>query len=346
MMKPQGRKRLLLAAAAGSLLAHWLVLDGVELNLDGDTPGEERSVMMVAVDTPAPAAKPVLPKALPTPAARPSPGVTAPPLATGNETPDPAKGNAEDSAAPTAQDADTDKRNDKPATPGPSALADTPVAVRLLFNVYLGDGDGADPLANMTHTLTIREGHFDLSSRGEAVGLLALMYSGQLTQHSTGVVDAQGFATRLYTEQRGKKPETRATVDTADRNVLFSNGNSTRLQSISIQDRLSVIYQVGLLLRSQPDLSDINGLPVLTSSSFENWHLVKVGTERLRIGDNQVVATHFRRVQQEGSDKTGIELWYDTGPEAWPLQIRLTDRKGMVMTQRRQSLSVQRSPGP
>jgi hypothetical protein len=336
--------KTLLLAASGSLLAHWLVLNGV--GQMGSAPASEEppqttnAVMVAALDLQAPTLMARKPTASATAAAlqampasdMQSPSGSVPAginqsAATLSATD--ASGMPPEDARPVQTAAVSD--------PGPVASEppEEPLSGKLAFRVYLGEGDG-EPLALVTHTLHFGKGHYEISSRGEALGLLATLYSGLLTQRSVGTWGVNGFETLEYVEQRGKKPETRVSINQADLSASFSNGQNAALQSANAQDRLSVIYHLGQQVRGQIlKPGEIRDFQVLSTSGTEDYRFTFVGMETLNMGAGAVQAGHFRRLQAGGPEKTGIEIWYDSASDALPLQIRLIDKKGLVITQKR-----------
>ncbi len=340
MKQPRPSRRILLAAAILSLGSHWLLLRGVDLGLDagwGAQPDQlngSATVMLTAVSPAAPRSIPK--KASTAPPATSAVSATSTAAAQTDPANSPGKENERKEPEQSVDPQAHDRPSDAPDVRGDARSL--PQSGQLQFQVYLGEGDG-EPLAAMTHTLKFDDGHYEMSSRGEALGFMALLYSGLLTQHSSGIWDELGFSTRQYSEQRGKKPEARATVDATRQEVQFSNGGQTALSGLQVNDRLSVIYQMGLQLRSHGNRYVPPVMAVVSASSVENWQFVRVGTEKLRFGELSIDTLHFRRQPPEGSEKTAIDIWYDTGPDPWPMQIRLTDKKGMVITQKRALLS-------
>lgn len=334
-MKPRVHKGLLLAAALGSLAAHWLVLTGVDLDTEPGS-GTEKGRVMVAT-LPLPPAAPGIQKTAPPPAPRPTP-----PTRTARTEPTVAPESQPSRDLPEDRDG-ADTATEQPASAqAPQRPVIKDLDGQIPFEVFLGDGDG-EPLAQMTHTLRIQNGRYEMTSRGEALGLLALMYSGLLTQHSSGVFDSTGFMTRLYSEQKGKKPESRVTVDPSGLLAQFSHGGTAPIAAQALQDRLSVIYQLALRVRAEEGMLESIDFPVLSTSALENWRFARTGTETIRIHDQSVSTLHYRRLKTEGTEKTGIDVWIDTQGDGWPVQIRLTDKKGMVITQRRATLRSTRT---
>lgn len=326
--RPRKSRRLLLLAALVSLGSHWLVLRGVDIDFDTGPDEAASTVMFTAISAnTAPVLPPPKPRAAPVPT--PPAAVAMTPM-------------VPEDPSPTPPGEDTGQAADEAKPPGPEeARTDKSMAAQsgqLQFQVFLGDGEG-EALAGMTHTFQFTGNRYEISSRGEALGFMALLYSGLLTQHSSGVWDGLGFSTRLYSEQRGKKPENRAQVDGEKKEVTFSNGNQVALANPHVLDRLSVMYQLGLQLRSQGNAYEPPPMDVLSSSALEKWQFARMGIEKLRFGELGVDAIHYQRRNAEGQEKTGIDIWYDTGTDPWPLQIRLTDKKGMVITQKRALLA-------
>ncbi len=211
--------------------------------------------------------------------------------------------------------------------------------IELLFHMYLGEAEG-NPLAQVVHSIQIDGNFYEISSTGQALGLFANLYSGLLNQKSIGQIGSEGLQPQLYTEQRGKKPETQVLIDRNSGQVLFG-ANQTGPEVIpNLQDRLSVIYRLG---RDIENFTAIAGVintgqqwqyPVVSSSAMETFVFEAIKPEILKLTDSSQVQTwHIRRVETSGNQKLSIDLWLDPTLAWLPVQIRFTDKKGLVITQ-------------
>ncbi len=320
-------KPLVVLAAAGTLSAHlgaaWLASD-VGLSEKGQA--DEPLMLSVLV---AEAEKPTVPViaaakrpenkvrevALPMP---PAETVTA-------ETP------------PTPEVANAESPLDTNETPG-KPLAVPLKSGALVFDVYLGATE-SDPLAKMTHELKFTDHGYEISSRGEALGLLASLYSGLLTQRSVGLMTDAGFSPQQYSEQKGKKPESITVFDQKTASIQFSGGTGQALPEHA-QDRLSVIYAITAQLKnsettgSLPKQGDVIKFKVANTQSIEDFDFDCLGYESVALRNGEVQAMRFKRTKSSNGEKSSIEIWFSPATEWLPVQIRLTDKRGMVITQR------------
>ncbi len=208
----------------------------------------------------------------------------------------------------------------------------------LVFDVYLGAAE-SDPLARMTHELKFTDQTYEISSRGEALGLLASLYSGLLTQRSVGLMTETGFSPQQYSEQKGKKPESITVFDQKTASIQFSGSAGQPLPEHA-QDRLSVIYALTAQLKdselmgSLPKQGDVIKFKVANTQSIEDFDFDCLGYEPVVLRHGEVRAMRFKRTKNVNGEKSSIELWFSPATEWLPVQIRLTDKKGMVVTQR------------
>jgi hypothetical protein len=211
--------------------------------------------------------------------------------------------------------------------------------IELLFHMYLGEAEG-NALAQVIHSIQIDGNFYEISSTGQALGLLANLYNGFLNQKSIGQIGEEGLQPQLYTEQRGKKPEIRVLIDRNSGEVLFG-ANQTGPEVIpNLQDRLSVIYRLG---RDIENFTAIAGIihtgqqwqyPVVSSSAIETFVFEAIKPEVLTLADSSKVQTwHIRRVETGGNGKSSIDLWLDPTLAWLPVQIRFIDKKGLMITQ-------------
>jgi hypothetical protein len=328
-------KPLILLAAVGSLTAHlgaaWLSAD---IGLEAENPSGEPLMLSVVIPE---TAKPVTP--IPARSTTPktsTPEIVMPALSDAVAQPEePAQLPTEvaEAQTPSVEDA-------KAPSPvlAPDATQTQPKSGVLVFDMYLGAAEG-EPLAIMTHELKFTEQGYEISSRGEALGLMAILYSGLLTQRSVGVMTNGGFSPQHYSEQKGKKPETTVLFDRNNTSIQFGNSPRQPLPE-NTQDRLSVIYALSAQLREYatkdllPKQGDVVKYKVANTQNIEDFDLECLGYETVVLPNRETQALKFRRTKQTNSEKTSIELWFSPKEEWLPIQIRLTDKKGMVFTQR------------
>lgn len=203
------------------------------------------------------------------------------------------------------------------------------------FRVHYGDYTDGHQVASLDYSIAHDGRQYRLRSEGRAEGLTALLYSGVLSQSSTGRLTDNGLEPQRYAEQRGKRAERWAAVDRSAAQVSFS-GNPPVPWVAGAQDRLSVLVQIGLLARVAPNRFVAGALvevPELTLRDIENARYASHGQEILETPDGPVHALHLERIAPRRPEDPRIDVWlgYDRG--MLPVRIRLTDSGGRVLDQ-------------
>jgi hypothetical protein len=237
---------------------------------------------------------------------------------------------ARDSEPPSTPQAAGDSTS---VAPPPVLPPPQPVARR--FRVFFGDYHDGQSVAELAYSLEIADGRYRLQSQARAVGLTALFWSGALTQQSTGRIGPQGLEPERYTEQRGRRPERWASADRVAGTASFSGGERAALPP-GTQDRLSVLVQLGLIARAQPQrlLAGRHlDLPEFGNRAIATVRYVSLGDEVLATDEGQLRTLHLRRQDGDSGRATTIDIWlgYDQG--LMPVRIRLTDPGGRVLDQ-------------
>ncbi|MEN9313835.1 MAG: hypothetical protein RIS35_228 [Pseudomonadota bacterium] len=217
--------------------------------------------------------------------------------------------------------------------PGPPLPA--PAAGHWRFEVHYGDYADGHQVASLDYSISLEGQRYRLRSEGRAEGLTALLYSGVLSQSSSGRLGVAGLEPERYAEQRGRRPERWVSVDRAAARIAFSGGESQPLVA-GVQDRLSVLVQIGLIARATPDrvaVGRVLEVPELSLRSVERARYESRGEATLQTDRGPIRALHLERVAPRRAEDPRIELWlgYDRG--MLPVRIRLTDPGGRVLDQ-------------
>jgi hypothetical protein len=203
------------------------------------------------------------------------------------------------------------------------------------FRVYWGDFTEQRSVARLAYRLTREDDRYEIRTEGEAEGLISLFYSGTLSQVSRGRLGPHGLAPQRYVEQRGKRPERSVSFD-QERHRLLPAGAPPVPLPPGTQDRLSVIYQIGLLARGDP-ASFVAGatrdVPVATLRSVEIQRFTVVGDEMLMTPAGPIRSLHLRRPPVAGSDDPSIDLWLGYDFDMLPVRLRVQDADRRVLDQ-------------
>jgi len=212
-------------------------------------------------------------------------------------------------------------------------VIDTDLQFALTHNKIPGE------LATSRHTLRVAGTQYKLESVSQAKGFVALLYSGQLTQKSEGLVDAQtGLAPLYYSEQRGKKPVAETMLNAETQQVLFKrNGNSAPFEK-GLQDRISMIYQLSARLRCNSDLKvgDTLAMRVMSTGRLGNEVFSVMKTENMVLnlgnGDRRVSTLLLETRPEEQGDEI-VRIWYSKDLDWQPVKIEIQDSEGKSLIQ-------------
>jgi hypothetical protein len=221
------------------------------------------------------------------------------------------------------------------AAPPAAALPALPGTRHQRFKVYWGEFTDAVSVARLEYRLVNDGDRYELRTAGEAEGLLSLVYSGTLTQSSTGRLGPAGLQPVRYAETRGKRPE-RAVAFDPDAGRLLPVGRDPVPLPAGTQDRLSVFYQIGLIVRAEPArfVAGIGfDLPVATLREVRTERFVVIGTEMLVVPGGPVHALHLSRPAPPGTDDPRIDLWLGYDFEMLPVRLRIEDAGRRVLDQ-------------
>lgn len=234
------------------------------------------------------------------------------------------------SEAPSAEPSAAEPAPSAAPLPAPSETRST-----RRFRVYFGDYTVGQSVARMQFQLEVAAPHYVLRTVGEAEGLLALVYSGALTQESRGRIGLQGLEPEQYEEIRGSRRARSVRLDRSS-GMLLPQGGAPVAMPPGTQDRLSVLFQLGLMARDQPERF-IAGrsvdVPVagLRDVRLERFDIV--GEAVLIVRDRPVRALHLRRDALAGGRDPSVQVWLGYDADLHPVRVRLEDARGQVLDQ-------------
>jgi hypothetical protein len=198
-------------------------------------------------------------------------------------------------------------------------------------------------LAVTTHEMRVTGNQYKLDAVSEAKGLLALMHSGQLTQHSEGlVVDRRGLEPVLYVEKRGKKPAREVEMDVQSKQVLFKKNGEKAPYISGLQDRLSLVYQLAGIWAcgNSEAVGNYTRLPVSSTGKIEIETFTVEALEELELelnGKESTVKTvrlsNTLANKPKNKEDDIIRVWLAPGMNWTPVQIQVEEPKGTKMTQ-------------
>ena len=219
--------------------------------------------------------------------------------------------------------------------PQPEAFA--PTSARLAYKVVAVERKNADPVFYYgvgSISWTSAEGRYQ-SDLKAAVDFL-LFKVNALASHSEGAVTAAGLAPDRYTET----PRNRSTVATsfnrdARQTISFSSSSAAVPLTPGAQDRLSVLFQIGALLRANTNLATVGGhidIPVAgVRGDVETWVFETQGIETIEVGPGPLLTAHLRRVPKPGSNDKTIDVWIAYADGGYPARVLYTEPNGSTI---------------
>jgi hypothetical protein len=167
-------------------------------------------------------------------------------------------------------------------------------------------------------------------------GLARLLLSGELRQTSTGDVNEHGFAPQRYVEKRPGKPDRIIEIDPQTGIVKLSRDQLTAPWAVGMQDRLSVTYQLGLLMRAHGSGlapgTEFN-FAVAALSEIDTMHFAVRGEETMNIGGKPLRTIHVTRTTRDPRKDNQIDAWFMPDDAMLPARLRVTDPSGRILDQ-------------
>jgi hypothetical protein len=174
--------------------------------------------------------------------------------------------------------------------------------------------------------------------------------------HSEGVLGADGLQPLRYSESGSDKSEVATHFVPDTQQIVFSNNSPAALLPAGVQDRLSVLMQLGGILAAQYEaqaLSDAIEIPVASSSQMRLWRWQVLGLQpalpavQKNLGED--ANAHWLAVQHDPQRDGGlpweptITVWYDC-TNFMPMRIESRYASGQV--QDAQLRGSQTAPSP
>ncbi|MGE0803135.1 MAG: DUF3108 domain-containing protein [Lautropia sp.] len=217
-----------------------------------------------------------------------------------------------------------------------TGLPALPAAATLRYQVFYGDASRDLAVAEIDYRLTHGDGRYRCATEGRAVGVVALFYSGTLTQTSTGTVGDGGLRPERYTEQRGKRAERSIRFDHA-RGVMIGRGDPSEIAlPPGTQDRLSIFFQLGLIARARP-AQFVKGhrftIPLATMRDIDQPTFLVAGSESQKTGRGPLDTVRVT-VRNESDPKDPVfDVWLAPSLTMLPARIRMQEDDGKVVDQ-------------
>jgi len=204
------------------------------------------------------------------------------------------------------------------------------------FRVYWGDFSKQQSVARLEYRLVNQGDRYELRTDVRAEGLISLVYSGTLSQVSVGGLGPNGLEPARYVEIRSKSSERVVNFDRKLGQLMSLDGSPPVPMPVGTQDRLSVFYQLGLMMRRESSTviaGQVIEMPVASMRAVQRERFVVVGEEMLMAPGGPIRALHLQRPVPAGSRDPRIDLWLGYDFEMMPVRLRLEESSDRVLDQ-------------
>ncbi len=221
--------------------------------------------------------------------------------------------------------------------PQPQLETDAPASARLAYKVVAVERKYANPVFYYgvgSISWASNEAGYQIDLKA-AIDFI-LIKADVLASHSEGAVTSAGLEPQRYTET----PRKRSTVATnfnrdARQSISYSSSSAIAPLLPGAQDRLSVLFQIGALLRVNPNLATMGGhidIPVAgVRGELETWVFDTQGIETIEVGIGPLMTAHLRRVPKLGSNDKTIDIWIAHLDGGYPARVLYTEPNGSTI---------------
>jgi len=166
---------------------------------------------------------------------------------------------------------------------------------------------------------------YTMESTLQAVGIF------EAQQTSSGSVRRDGLVPRSFTQRSSRRPLLSVDFDWAAQQVTFSQTGASAPTRPQMQDRLSLLLQLGWRHRNDADTRRLE-LAVAGHRSASSYVFSEQGTETLTLPAGRFETVRFERHKKDGEDS--LQVWLAPSLCSLPVRLRFTDDKGLVIEQR------------
>lgn len=153
-------------------------------------------------------------------------------------------------------------------------------------------------------------------------------------QRSTGRITEHGLEPSYFSDKARNEQATH--FDREQGRLVFSNNRPAATLVEGMQDRLSVVVQLSMLVAGQPATFTPGTqvtLPTVGTREPENWTFSVEGEEELQLPGGTLRALKLQRLPRKEYDQK-VELWLAPGMDYAPVRLRLTNPNGDGVDQR------------
>jgi hypothetical protein len=154
-------------------------------------------------------------------------------------------------------------------------------------------------------------------------------------QRSTGRITEDGLVPEYFSD-KGARSEQATHFDRANGRVVFSNNRPQAPIVEGMQDSLSVVVQLSMLVAGDPARFQPGtrvAVPTANTREADTWIFNVEGEEELQLPGGQVRAIKLQRLPRREFDQK-VELWLAPRLDYAPVRLRLTNPNGDTVDQR------------
>lgn len=219
----------------------------------------------------------------------------------------------------------------------PPPQADAPTSARLVYKVAAIDQKNAQPTRYWgvgSIDWIVRDGRYHAELKA-AVDFL-FFKANVLASTSEGAIGPLGVQPDRYTETPRRRP-TLATSFNRDarQSITFSASSNEVPLAAGAQDRLSILFQIGGLLRANAGFTAIDGhfdLPVAgVRGDVDPWTFTVIGDETVEAGIGNVKTVHLRRSPRPGTNDRTVDVWVALESGGYPARVLYTEPNGSTI---------------
>ena len=168
---------------------------------------------------------------------------------------------------------------------------------------------------------TAAGGRYTLRSVLEAGAL----YSAR--QESNGNVDGAGWRPQRYEETTTRRGTSSASIDWAARRVTFSGDEAPATAPAGLQDRLSVLLQLGREQARRPTTSGYD-LSIVGPRHVSRYRVEVHGRESIEVPYGRFETVRLVRLRDDGDDR--LEVWLAPALCWLPVQLRFVETRQTI----------------
>jgi outer membrane biosynthesis protein TonB len=153
-------------------------------------------------------------------------------------------------------------------------------------------------------------------------------------QHSAGQITEEGLAPDRFSDK--SRGEQATHFDRVQQRLVFSNNRPDAALAAGMQDRLSVVVQLAMLVAGEPARFAPGtriAIPTASTREAEDWLFRVEGEEELDLPGGRLRALKLERLPRREFDQK-VELWLAPGRDYAPVRLRLTNPDGGTVDQR------------